>query len=136
MKQNKMLERAMELTRLDAKSSADTNTAEVVFALKNEFGVSDYKARSIAAQAARRKRYTDFVKPRLGDDKIFTTPAQAARESACSYGTIARACALGQIEGAKQDGGGRWTFSLAAFNVWKTDPRYHQRGRRKKGATK
>lgn len=124
---NKPLERAIALTRL-APDTAATNTTEVVAALKREFKLSDFRARSLAAQAARRKRYTDLVKPRLTDAQILLSPRLAAEQSEYSAQHIRRACALGEIAGAAQDASRRWQFSLASFKRWIAEPRYHRRG--------
>ncbi len=135
-KTNSALDRAIALTQLDPKTSANTNNAEVVGTLKREFNLSDFKARNLAAQAARRKRYIDFVKPNLTPDKIFLTPSTAARESKFSYARIVRACELGEIANAWQPDSRHWQFTLAAFNAWESDPRYHTRGRKKKAGSK
>lgn len=132
----KYLERAIALTVLDAQGAS--NHVEVAAKLKKEFvDLTDFRARSLAAQAARRKRFS--LKIERGEpvgidemrDDATITPSFATRYSQFSYPRVVRACQLGEIENAQQDETRHWTFTVAAFRAWRDDPRNRKMGPQK-----
>jgi len=134
MTTQKYLDRAIEWTVLDAQGAS--NHVEVAAKLKTEFDLTDFRAKSLAAQAARRKRF--FLKIERGEtvgpdtlrDDAHITPSFAARYSQFSYPRIVRACQLGEIADAAQDETRHWTFTAAAFKTWRDDHANHKTGRK------
>ena len=139
MATKKYLDRALALTVLDA--SGASNHGAVAAKLKTEFGLTDFRAKSLAAQAARRKRF--LLKTERGEpvgldalrDDANITPSFAARYSQFSYPRIVRACQFGEIADAVQDETRHWTFTAAAFKTWRDDHANHKTGRKHKTAS-
>lgn len=112
-----LLAEADRILVLDDKTRV-ANMDETVAALKTRFGLSDYRARSLLAKAARRRRYH-----LLPDDVRRATPSSAAREFGVSAPNIRRACALGLLN-AEHDPTGRWSFTVADFKRWLEDGKH------------